>query len=523
MKPIQLYDTTLRDGTQGEGVSLSVVDKLRISEKLDELGVHFIEGGFPGSNPKDIEFFKEAKRLRLKAAQVVAFGATRRADALASKDVSLNGLLRAETKTVTLFGKSWDFQVREVLKISLDQNLEVIEDSIRYLKKHGLDVVYDAEHFFDGYLRNPEYALKTLKAAEAAGASVLVLCDTNGGMITSQISRVVKDVLSHLPAPLGIHVHNDSDMAVANSIAAIESGVVHVQGTMNGYGERCGNANLCSIIANLRLKVGIRCVSDAQLEKLADISKYVAELCNMKHRDNQPYVGLSAFAHKGGVHVNAVRKNPDSYEHIRPEQVGNQRRILVSELSGKSTIQSKAEAVGLDLAKDPEKVQQILDRVRTLEHAGYHFETAEASFELLMRRSAKTFKKFFELEGFQVSVEKDEKGRLLSEATIKLRVGEKREHTAAEGDGPVNALDNALRKALADFYPGLKEMHLTDFKVRVLDEKAATAARVRVLIESQDQTDSWITMGVSENIIEASWQALVDSIEYKLLKDQKKK
>ena len=342
-------------------------------------------------------------------------------------------------------------------------------------------------------------------------------------MITSQISRVVREVSSNVKVPLGIHVHNDSDMAVANSIAAIENGAVHVQGTINGYGERCGNANLCSILANLRLKLGINCVTDAQLARLSDISKYVAELCNMKHRDNQPYVGLSAFAHKGGVHVNAVRKNPASYEHVPPQQIGNQRRILVSELSGKSTIQSKAEEAGLDLTKDPEKAQQILDRVRALEHAGYHFETAEASFELLMRRSTQTFKKFFDLEGFHVSVEKDQKGRLVSEATIKVRVGNKKEHTVAEGDGPVNALDNALRKALTDFYPGLKEMRLTDFKVRVLDEKAATAAKVRVLIESQDETDSWITMGVSENIIEASWQALVDSIEYKLLKDQKVK
>ena len=520
---VKLYDTTLRDGTQGEGVSLSVQDKLRICGRLDEMGIHYIEGGFPGSNPKDIEFFKEVKRLKLKTAKVAAFGSTRRADTPSAKDMSLNALVRAETSVVTIFGKSWDLHVKDVLRISPDENLKVISDSVSYLKKHGLEVVYDAEHFFDGYRHNAAYALASLRAAEEAGSSVLVLCDTNGGMITSWIGEIVREVKEKTKTPLGIHVHNDSDMAVANSITAVENGVVHVQGTINGYGERCGNANLCSIIPNLKLKLGIECVTEKALSELAENSRIIAEICNMKHRDNQPYVGKSAFAHKGGVHVDAVKKNPVTYEHVIPEKVGNRRRILVSELSGKSTMTVKAEELGVHLAKDPAVAKKILDRVRELEHQGYHFEVAEGSFELLMHRSLKTFKEFFVLEGFRVTVEREEEGHLISEATVKLRVGEKGEYTVAEGDGPVNALDNALRKALKPFYPLLSEMHLTDFKVRVLDEKAGTAAKVQVLIESQDATDSWTTIGVSENIIEASGKALVDSIEYKLLKDRKKK
>ena len=520
---VKVYDTTLRDGTQGEGVSLSVQDKLRICQKLDEMGIHYIEGGFPGSNPKDIEFFKEVKRLKLKTAKVAAFGSTRRADAPSSKDVSLNALIRSETAVVTIFGKSWDLHVKDVLRISPDENLKVISDSVSYLKKHGLEVIYDAEHFFDGYQRNAAYALASLKAAEEAGASALVLCDTNGGMITSWIGEIVREVKDKTHSPLGIHVHNDSDMAVANSIVAVENGVVHVQGTINGYGERCGNANLCSIIPNLKLKLGIDCVSDKALSELAENSRIIAEICNMKHRDNQPYVGKSAFAHKGGVHVDAVKKNPVTYEHVMPEQVGNRLRILVSELSGKATMTVKGEELGIHLDKDPAAAKKILDRVRELEHQGYHFEVAEGSFELLMQRSLKTFKDFFALEGFRVTVEREEKGNLISEATVKVKVGGKAEYTVAEGDGPVNALDNALRKALKEFYPSIETMHLTDFKVRVLDEKAGTAAKVQVLIESQDATDSWVTIGVSENIIEASWKALVDSIEYKLLKDKKKK
>jgi len=520
---VKLYDTTLRDGTQGEGVSLSVQDKLRIVERLDEMGIHYIEGGFPGSNPKDIEFFKRVKGMRLKTAKVAAFGSTRRADTPSSKDLSLNALIRSETGVVTIFGKSWDLHVKDVLRISSEENLKVISDSVSYLKKHGLEVVYDAEHFFDGYRHNAAYALASLRAAEEAGASVLVLCDTNGGMITSWVGEIVREVKEKTNTPLGIHVHNDSDMGVANSITAVENGVVHVQGTINGYGERCGNANLCSIIPNLKLKLGIDCVRDKALSELAENSRIIAEICNMKHRDNQPYVGKSAFAHKGGVHVDAVKKNPVTYEHIMPEKVGNRRRILVSELSGKSTMTVKAEELGIHLGKDPEVAKKVLDQVRELEHQGYHFEVAEGSFELLMQRSLKTFKEFFTLEGFRVTVEREEKGNLVSEATVKVKVGNKAEYTVAEGDGPVNALDNALRKALKEFYPSIETMHLTDFKVRVLDEKAGTAAKVQVLIESQDATDSWVTIGVSENIIEASWKALIDSIEYKLLKDKKKK
>ncbi len=519
---VKLYDTTLRDGTQGEGVSLSVQDKLRIVERLDQMGIHYIEGGFPGSNPKDIEFFKRAKKLKLKNSKISAFGSTRRADAAASKDMSLNALLRAGTPVVTIFGKSWDLHVKEVLRISPEENLKVIADSVSYLKKHGLEVIYDAEHFFDGYRRNATYALQSLLAAEEAGAAVLVLCDTNGGMITSWVGEIVREVKTRTHAPLGIHVHNDSDMAVANSITAVMNGVVHVQGTINGYGERCGNANLCSIIPNLKLKLGIGCVTDKALSELTESSRIIAEICNMKHRDNQPYIGKSAFAHKGGVHVNAVMKNPVTYEHVDPEQVGNQRRILVSELSGKSTMTVKAEELGIHLGKDPALAKKVLDQVRQLEHQGYHFEVAEGSFEVLMQRSLKGFKDFFKLEGFRVSIER-EKGKLVSEATVKVKVKNETRYTVAEGDGPVNALDNALRKALLGFYPELEKMHLTDFKVRVLDEKAGTAAKVQVLIESQDERDSWNTIGVSENIIEASWKALVDSIEYKLLKEKKKK
>ncbi|MFH1857691.1 MAG: citramalate synthase [Candidatus Omnitrophota bacterium] len=391
---VKLYDTTLRDGTQGEGVSLSVQDKLRIAERLDHMGIHYIEGGFPGSNPKDIEFFTRVKRLKLKTSKIAAFGSTRRADVPASKDQSLNAILRAETPVVTIFGKTWDLHVRDVLRIPLDENLKLISDSIAYLRKHGREVIYDAEHFFDGYRQNTSYAVATLRAAEEAGASVLALCDTNGGMITSWIAEIVREVRDRTRTPLGIHVHNDSDMAVANSITAIENGVVHVQGTINGYGERCGNANLCSVIANLRLKLGIPCVTEKALSELSENSRAIAEICNMKHQDNQPYVGESAFAHKGGVHVNAVVKNPKTYEHIEPERVGNSRRVLVSELSGKSTMSVKAEELGLHLGKDPKLAKKILAEVRDLEHKGYHFEVAEGSFEVLMQRSLKTFRNF---------------------------------------------------------------------------------------------------------------------------------
>lgn len=521
MSKIELYDTTLRDGAQSEGISFSVSDKLKICEKLDLLGVHFIEGGWPGANPKDMEFFKKAKVLKLKNSSLVAFGSTCRAKTKASNDGMLKALVSAGTEYITIFGKSWDLHVKNVLKVDLDENLRMISKSIKFLKSKGKTVFYDAEHFFDGYKENKNYALKTLKAAERAGARRIILCDTNGGTITSGVFEIVEEVKVVVGTPLGIHTHNDAEMAVANSIAAVQAGCVQVHGTINGYGERCGNANLVSIIANLKLKLGIACVSDLALSELTEVARFVAEISNMKLQDSQPFAGNSAFAHKAGVHVNAILKDHKTYEHVEPSRVGNRRRLLISELSGKSTILKKAEEMDLGMGKDSEKSRKILKLLQNLENKGYHFEAAEASLELLMKRAMKKFKGFFELEDFRVIIEKRRRGKMSSEATIKLKVGKELEHTASLGDGPVNALDSALRKALKKFYPRLAEMHLTDYKVRVLDEKEGTAARVRVLIQSQDKDDSWWTIGVSENIIDASWQALVDSIEYKLLKDSK--
>ncbi|MFH1190509.1 MAG: citramalate synthase [Candidatus Omnitrophota bacterium] len=521
MNKIELYDTTLRDGAQSEGISFTVADKMKICGKLDELGVHYIEGGWPGANPKDMEFFRKAKSLRLKNSELVAFGSTRHAGVKASRDKVLNALLSAGTRTITIFGKSWDLHVRDVFKCDLGENLLMIEDSVRYLRSTGRAVFFDAEHFFDGYAANKKYAIECIKAASRAGAARIVLCDTNGGTVTSRVFEVVEDVRAAVSTPLGIHTHNDCDMAVANSIAAIQAGCVQAQGTVNGYGERCGNANLISIIANLKLKLGIDCVSGIQLRGLTEVARFVAEICNMKLDERQPYVGNSAFAHKAGVHINAILKNPATYEHAEPGKIGNHRRLLISELSGRSTILKKAEEMDLDLGKGSGKSKKILKVLQDLEHKGYHFESAEASLELLIKRVMNKFKDFFELEDFRVIVEKRKNGRTSSEAVIKLRVGKELEHTAALGDGPVNALDCAIRKALRKFYPGIGEMRLTDYKVRVLDEKQGTAARVRVLIQSQDKSDSWWTIGVSENLIDASWQALVDSVEYKLLKDSK--
>lgn len=523
MEKVELYDTTLRDGAQTQGISFSVSDKMRIVEKLDDLGMHYIEGGWPGANPKDIEFFKKAKNLKLKNSRLAAFGSTRRANADVTKDATIKGLLQSGTDVVTIFGKCWDLHVKEVLRTTLEENLKMVEDSVKYLKSKGKFTIFDAEHFFDGYAENPEYALKVLASAESGGADRIVLCDTNGGTLTSSIFEIVEEVKKLIKTPLGIHAHNDADMGVANTVAAVQAGCVHAQGTMNGYGERCGNANLVSIIGNLKLKLGLDCISDLRLKELTEIAHYVAEMCNTRLADNQPFVGASAFAHKAGVHVNAIIKNQKSYEHIDPARVGNRRVLLISELSGKSSILEKAKEIDLELDKEAPKTKKILKLLQDLEHKGYHFEAAEASLELFMKRAMKKFKKFFELKDFRVIIEKSAKKKLTSEATIKLKVKGKIEHTASLGDGPVNALDNALRKALKAFYPSLGEMRLTDFKVRVLDEKVGTAAKVRVLIESQDKHDSWWTIGVSENIIEASWQALVDSVEYKLLKDVGKK
>jgi 2-isopropylmalate synthase len=497
MNRIELYDTTLRDGAQSEGISFSVSDKLKICEKLDELGVHFIEGGWPGANPKDMAFFKKA-------------------------DSVLKGLLSAGTKHITIFGKSWDLHVKDVFRVDLKENLAMIRDSVKFLKEKGVTVFYDAEHFFDGYKGNKEYAISTLEAAEDAGADRIILCDTNGGAVTSEVFKIVEEVKSVIRTPLGIHAHNDGEMAVANSVAAVQAGCVQVHGTINGYGERCGNANLVSVIANLKLKLGIDCIPDLALRELTEVARFVAEISNMKLEDKQPFVGNSAFAHKAGIHINAILKNPRTYEHCDPHTVGNRRRLLISELSGKSAILKKAQELELGLGRDERKSKKILKILQELEHKGYHFEAAEASLELLVKRVLKKFKDFFDLEEFRVIIEKRKGGKMSSEATIKLKVGKDTEHTASLGDGPVNALDSALRKALKKFYPEIAEMHLTDYKVRVLDEKEGTAARVRVLIQSQDKEDSWWTIGVSENIIDASWQALVDSVEYKLLKDLKK-
>lgn len=523
MKEVKLYDTTLRDGSQGEGISFSVADKVKIARKLDALGIHYIEGGWPGSNPKDMEFFKAVRKMRFKNSQVVGFGSTKRPKVNPSKDENLRSLLKAGTGTVAIFGKTWDLHVTDVLKVSLHENLNMIRETVDYMKSKNLQVFYDAEHFFDGYLSNKEYALETLRAAVRGGCDAIILCDTNGGMLTFELATIVRAMSSEFATKtLGIHTHNDSGMAVANSIAAVEAGCKNVQGTINGYGERCGNADLCTIIPNLQLKMGYRCLPPEKLKELTEVSRYVSEISNMKQQDNQPFVGRSAFAHKGGVHINAVMKRPGTYEHVKPEAVGNHRRILVSELSGKTSIILKAKEMEFDLSKEDPKTKKILRLVQNLENQGYYFEAADASFELLMKKALKKYKPFFTLEGFKVSIEKREDNTLISEATIKLRVNRKSEHTAAEGDGPVNALDNALRKALNKFYPTLAEMHLSDFKVRVLDEKAGTAAKVRVLIQSQDAKSSWGTVGVSENIIEASWQALTDSVEYKLLKDKTK-
>jgi 2-isopropylmalate synthase len=523
MSKVKIYDTTLRDGAQGEGISYSVTDKIRIVQELDTLGIHYIEGGWPGSNPKDMEFYLKMAKHPLKEGKMVAFGSTRRPHYLASQDSNLKAVVKSGVDTVTIFGKTWDLHIKDVLKTTLAENLQMIKDTVGFLVSQGLTVFYDAEHFFDAYRSNKEYSLKCLLAAQKAGAKAVVLCDTNGGTLTSQIYKIIRDVRPKINVWLGIHCHNDAGLAVANSIAAVEAGSDMVQGTINGYGERCGNADLIPIIANLKLKLGIDGIDEDKIKELTRISHFVSEISNMKQRNDQPYVGESAFAHKGGVHINAVMKNPVTYEHIDPVLVGNRRRMLVSELAGKSGIMIMAKELEFDLSKEDPQTKKILNLIQNLEHKGFHFEAAEASFELLMKRALKKYKKFFELEGFRVVVEKRTDKKITTEAVIRLKVKGIKEHTAADGDGPVNALDNALRKALKDFYPALSKMHLADFKVRVLEEKAGTASRVRVLIQSQDENQTWDTIGVSENIIEASWQALVDSIEYKLLKDQEKK
>jgi 2-isopropylmalate synthase len=521
---IVLYDALLREGPQTQGINLSVKDKLRLAQVLDDLGMHYIEGGWPGANPKDDAFFKEAKKLKFKNAKLSVFGMTRRAGNKAAKDPVLLNLVKAGTPTVCIFGKSWDFHVDHTLKISRQANLDLIFDSVEFLKSKVHEMFYDAEHFFDGYKSNPEYALQCLEAALAAGADCLVLCDTNGGSLPEEIEAIVTRVTQRFPgANLGIHCHNDGDLAVANSLAAVEAGVTQVQGCLNGYGERCGNTNLTSLIPALALKLGGSFHKPVNLKKLTEASRITDEICNMHPRDNAPYVGKSAFAHKAGVHISAVEKASKSYEHIEPHQVGNDRNILMSDQAGLSVVVKKAGDMRISLKKGGPETRAIIEKVKQMESEGYQFEGAEASFEILLKKALGRHHHFFDLVGFRVIVENRGDGTLISEATIKVKVNGVMENTVGEGDGPVNALDEALRKALTKFYPSLKDVRLTDFKVRVLDAKEGTAAKVRVHIESSDLEDSWETVGVSENIIEASWKALVDSIDYKLLKDSGKK
>jgi 2-isopropylmalate synthase len=525
MQQVTIYDTTLRDGTQAEDFNLSLEDKIRIALKLDDMGIHYIEGGWPGSNPRDVGFFEEIQHYQLKNAQIAAFGSTHHPRKTAENDTNLRALLAAKTPVITIFGKSWTIHVRDALHTTLDRNLELIRNSLNYLRPHVSTLFYDAEHFFDGFRSDPEYALSTLAQAVAARAECLILCDTNGGNLPQTIREIMAVVKERFPGvPLGIHVHNDADLAVANSLAAVEMGAVQVQGTINGVGERCGNANLCSIIPNLHLKMNIPCLKPEQLVKLRETSRFILELANVPSNRYQPYVGRSAFAHKGGVHISAVERNPTTYEHIDPALVGNKRRILVSDLSGRATIKRKAEDYGFNLSASDPVALQVLEELKELESKGFQFEAAEASFELLLNKAMGKSKRYFELVGFRVMDQKiREDQEPVAEATIRVKVGGSVEHTAALGRGPVNALDNALRKALEKFYPQLKEMALTDYKVRVLPGDSGTGSQVRVLIESQDANNSWRTVGVSHDILEASWQALVDSINYKMYLDEKTK
>lgn len=523
MKDVLLYDTTLRDGCQAEDVSFTLEDKLRIAEKLDDLGIDYIEGGYPGSNERDADFFKEVERLKLRNAKVAAFGTTRKHGVKPSQDVNLKALLGADTSVVTLVGKTWDLHVRDDLRISQKANLELIADSIAYMKKRVDEVIFDAEHFFDGFRANPDYAIDCLKAAQEGGADWIVLCETNGGRLPGDLREALGRVKQTIQTRLGIHCHNDGELAVANTLAAVEMGATQVQGTINGFGERCGNVNLISVIGNLQLKMGKQCVTSTQLKKLREVSQLFYELANIQPNKRQAYVGDSAFAHKGGLHVSGVLKNRETYEHIDPELVGNRQRVLVSDLSGRSNVVYKGKEYGIDLSGNSEAVKTILRRTKELEGQGYEFQAAEASFELLIQEALGKKKKNFNLVGFRVIDEKRKEGEApISEATIMVQVDGVMEHAAAMGNGPVNALDQALRRALTKFYPSLQKVELLDYKVRVLSSGEGTGAVVRVLIESGDGQDRWGTVGVSHNVIEASWQALVDSIDYKLYKDSRR-
>ena len=518
MRQVIAYDSTLRDGAQAQGVSFTVEDKLKIVQRLDDLGIGYIEAGNPGSNPKDLAFFEQVSALNLKNSKIIAFGSTRKPNIRAQQDNNLQSLLLAKTDAVAIFGKSWDYQVTDILRTTLQENLDMIADTIGFLKSQGKEVVFDAEHFFDGYKANSEYALKTLAAAADAGADVLCLCDTNGGTFPDEVSRITKVVVGTFKVQVGIHCHNDCEMAVANSIAAVQAGAVQVQGTMNGIGERCGNANLCAIIPNLQLKLGINCIPPENMAALTSAARFVSEIANMIFNDKAPYVGNDAFSHKGGMHIDAVSKNPISYEHINPEKIGNVRHILVSEVAGRSALLSKINAVDASLNKDSPDTKRILEHLKTLEHEGYQFESAESSFELLVHRLLGKLTPFFTLKEYKVSTQEDTTG-LNSSASIRIAVNGQEETASAEGEGSVNALDKAVRKALQRFYPAINEVKLIDYKVRVLDSDKATAAKVRVLIESADQHMAWTTVGVSTDVIEASWRAMLDAIEYKLMRD----
>jgi 2-isopropylmalate synthase len=518
MARIQIYDTTLRDGSQGEGVNFSLQDKLRITRRLDDLGVDFIEGGYPLSNPKDFEYFQEARKLPLRHSKIAAFGMTRRKGVAPADDTCLRALLESEAPLITIVGKTWDLHVKEVLNTTLEENLRMIAESVAFCKAAGRQVIYDAEHFFDGFRHNSTYAVETLRAAQQAGASVIVLCDTNGGTLPDDIGAAVEKIKRELRVEIGIHCHNDCDVAVANTLTAVAKGATQVQGTINGIGERCGNVDLISVIANLALKRGYEVLRPESLAHLTEVSRYVYEIANMNFRSDQPFVGASAFAHKGGMHAHGIARNTASYEHIDPAAVGNERRILVSELSGQSTILAKT--TKYDINTNKALMAKILSQVQDLEHEGYEFEAAEASFDLLVKKAAGLYQPKFERLAYRVNIETEGKGSPLTEATVKVKVNDQIMHTVSEGDGPVNALDGALRKALQPYYPNLAEMQLVDYKVRVVNARAGTAARVRVVIESRDGDHVWGTVGVSENIIEASWLALVDGFEYKLFKDE---
>jgi 2-isopropylmalate synthase len=518
MRPeIELYDTTLRDGSQGEGINFSVMDKLRIAEKLDAFGVHYIEGGWPGSNPKDIEFFAEAKNRKFRNARLAAFGSTRRKGIPVEQDEQVRLLVEAQTPVVTIYGKTWLLHVKEVLRASPDENLAMIADTVRFLKDQGRFVIYDAEHGFDGYKDDPEYALATWQAAEKAGADLIVLCDTNGGSLPSEVARIMADARGKLSAKLGIHTHDDIGLGLGNALAGLESGATHVQGTINGYGERTGNCNLTSVIPALVLKMKKRCLPESSLRKLRELSLFVDEIANIRHNPRQPWVGEAAFAHKGGTHVNAVQKVVASYEHIDPSRIGNTRRVLISDLAGRSNIVMKAQELGFKLDNDTPELKEILSRIKKLEHEGYEFEAAEGSLALLIRKILQHEEAPFKIEGYHVSIRRD-RSISVCQASVKVLVDGEAEHTIAEGDGPVNALDGALRAALTKFFPQLKRVRLADYKVRILDSASGTGARTRVLIESTDGKEDWGTVGVHDNIIEASLQALSDSLEYRLAK-----